>query len=389
MIGTCWSRQVSRGPSASYLFYSIEALPALAWSGWSKRSNQFLKLVNALQLQATDAKHVSGSDLIKNARSSWTPWTTRCLDLLFCYQRNSAAWTSLGPPQTSNALQVPSQPLRRQRTTLLRHTKACGSSHQRSRARHTVCWNALRAGACVPNTTPYSSRCSVGSASGKGGVPPLPRNTKLSHSALYQRGHARRSAFLLERRCALWGSPPGITALPGLMLCRLVSGQCGVPQCPGTTRLSLGVCRSWGTRPLRPPAALLHNAALPSVPASRCAKAPLGAGHRFAPYRVKATGVMQSGLRWSRSHSRRRFPVVGTPYAPRAVRPCGCRGTWGLVRRCAQCFWSVACGQSCCVCPAHPWASPLRGIGPERSARPPPRGSLSPRAACPFPVLHS
>ena len=33
-----------------------------------------------------------------------------------------------------------------------------------------------------------------------------------------------------------------------------------------------------------PAAAILHNAALPSVPASRYAKAPLGAGHRFAPF---------------------------------------------------------------------------------------------------------
>jgi len=41
---------------------------------------------------------------------------------------------------------------------------------------------------------------------------------------------------------------------------------------------------SCGARPLRPPASLLHNAALPSVPASRCAKAPLGAGHRCAPF---------------------------------------------------------------------------------------------------------
>lgn len=32
-----------------------------------------------------------------------------------------------------------------------------------------------------------------------------------------------------------------------------------------------------------------------------------------APYRVKATGIMQSGLRWGRSHSRRRFPVAGAP----------------------------------------------------------------------------
>lgn len=64
----------------------------------------------------------------------------------------------------------------------------------------------------------------------------------------------------------------------------LVSGQCGVPQWSGTTRLSRGVRGSCGTRPLQPPASLLHNAALPSVPASRCAKASLGAGHRFAPF---------------------------------------------------------------------------------------------------------
>jgi hypothetical protein len=143
-----------------------------------------------------------------------------------------------------------------------------------------------------------------------------------------------------------------------------------------------GVRCSCGARPLRPPASLLHNAALPSVPASRCAKAPLGAGHRSAPCRVKATGVMQSGLRWSRSHSRRRFPVVGTPYAPPSARPCGCRGTWALVRRCALCAWSVACGQSYVVCPAHPCASPLRGISPAALVCPsaPHGGSLSPRA---------
>ena len=46
--------------------------------------------------------------------------------------------------------------------------------------------------------------------------------------------------------------------------------------------------------PLRGPSGL-HKAALPSVPGSHCAKASLCAGHRFAPYRVKATGFMQSG----------------------------------------------------------------------------------------------
>ena len=86
-----------------------------------------------------------------------------------------------------------------------------------------------------------------------------------------------------------------------------------------------GTC---GTCPLRPPASLLHNAALPSVPASRCAKAPLGGGHRFAPCRVKATGVMQSGLRWSRSHSRRRFPVVARPTRRRLRALIGAATVW-------------------------------------------------------------
>ncbi len=84
---------------------------------------------------------------------------------------------------------------------------------------------------------------------------------------------------------------------------------------------------TFGTRPLRPPASLLHNAALPSVPASRCAKAPLGARHRLAPCRLKATGVMQSGLRWSRSHSprslarptRRRLRAFVVVVAPRCI----------------------------------------------------------------------
>jgi hypothetical protein len=100
---------------------------------------------------------------------------------------------------------------------------------------------------------------------------------------------------------------------------------------PAAQPRSPGVHGSCGARPLRPPASLLHNAALPLVPASRCAKAPLGAGHRCAPCRMKKTDVMQSGLRWSRSHSRRRLPVVGKPYAPPSARPCGCRGTVALI----------------------------------------------------------
>ena len=84
---------------------------------------------------------------------------------------------------------------------------------------------------------------------------------------------------------------------------------------------------------------------------------------------------MQSGLRWGRSHSRRRFPVVGTPLCL----------SWhlGIGQALRAVCWSVACGQSWGVCPPHPYASQLRGISPARwSARPPPRGgSLSPLRA--------
>jgi hypothetical protein len=80
------------------------------------------------------------------------------------------------------------------------------------------------------------------------------------------------------------GSAPNITVLLLRESVALLSGQCGVPQWPDTTKLSRGMRGSCGARPLRPPAALLHNAALSSVPASRCAKAPLGAGHRYAPF---------------------------------------------------------------------------------------------------------
>ena len=143
----------------------------------------------------------------------------------------------------------------------------------------------------------------------------------------------------------------------------------------------LGVRGSCGTHPLRPPASLLHNAAFCEVCASRCAKAPLGAAHRFAPSRVHKTGVMQSGLRWSRSHSRRRFPVACTPYAPPSARPCGCRVTVASsgAARCVVGQWPAASHVVCA--PAHPYASPLRGISPARwSARPPPVGAPSARA---------
>ena len=91
---------------------------------------------------------------------------------------------------------------------------------------------------------------------------------------------------------------------------------------------------------------------------------------------------MQSGLRWSRSHSRRRFPVACTPYAPPSARPCSCRGVVAPVRRCALWGWSVACGQSCRMCPRPPLCFAAARLQPCALVCPsaPRGGSLSPRA---------
>ena len=76
--------------------------------------------------------------------------------------------------------------------------------------------------------------------------------------------------------------------------------------------------------------------------------------------------------------------AVGAPRSVPALRAAACRpcrraGAVAYVRRCARVCWSVASGQVSCVCPAHPVASPrFAGFGPRWSARPPPRGSLSP-----------
>lgn len=110
-------------------------------------------------------------------------------------------------------------------------------------------------------------------ASVHGGIPPCTNPTKLSRCFGPQRGHV----------------PPPVAAVGGNStspLCFVrrsvdpVSGQGGVPPCPSTTGLSLGCRGICGTRPLRPPAALLHNAAFCAVGAIRCAKAPLGVAHR-------------------------------------------------------------------------------------------------------------
>jgi hypothetical protein len=190
--------------------------------------------------------------------------------------------------------------------------------HQRGHAGRAACWMALRAGGSAPNITAFVLRESVALVSGQCGVPQWPGTTKLSRGFGQQRGHAGRPVF---DRAALravgqstqhhrfrFASAVVSVSARGAGAPRIGAGevhrQCfaSVDQCAGAQiwprlacascwishRLRLGLSRgvrgSCRTRPLRPPASLLHNAALPSVPASRCAKAPLGAGHRFAPF---------------------------------------------------------------------------------------------------------
>ena len=116
----------------------------------------------------------------------------------------------------------------------------------------------------------------------------------------------------------------------------------------------------------------------------RLAKGPLGAGHRLRALRVKATGVMQSGLRWRRSHSRRRFPVAGTPYTPPSAPPCGCACTWALVRRSALGVLSVDCGQSYGMCPRPPVGLTAARLGSALVCPSAPKGAPSVSA----PLLH-
>ena len=77
---------------------------------------------------------------------------------------------------------------------------------------------ALRAGGSAPNITAFLLRESVVLVSGQCGVPQWPGTTMLSRSFGGQRGHAGRADFLFERRYALWVSSPNITAfvLPAL-----------------------------------------------------------------------------------------------------------------------------------------------------------------------------
>ncbi len=208
--------------------------------------------------------------------------------------------------------------------------------------------------------------------SGQCGVPQWPGSTRLSRSFGQQRGHV---------------SPP-VAALGGSgtsplypVLCSVVSasGHGGVPPCPGSTKLSRGVRGSCVACPLRQSYITPHCPQCPPVSRKLLLwRPPLRA------LRVKATGFMQNCLRWRGSHSRRRFPVAGAPYTPPSARPCGCACTLALVRRCALCCRSVACGQSCGVCPRPPVGLAAARLGYALNCPSAPQGGSLSQRACGF-----
>lgn len=248
------------------------------------------------------------------------------------------------------------------------------------------------------------------SASGHGGGPPWPWSTTLraltSDSAVVPAAQPKWPRFALRgcapgttacaqydprgfhpvakaarRHCqATQGcrvTMPSSAAMPGRQSLRLVaarhhrwcpvhrpgfpvSGQGGKPPCPCTRSVDKRRRRaaSHGVAPpLRPPAALLHKAAFHKVPGSRCAKAPLGAPHRCAPF-----GFMKQAL--CKVASAPASCVLSSGFwsgASRSTLASGLRPVWSPA-------------------PARPRGLAASRLWPARPARPPPEGAPSARA---------
>lgn len=102
-----------------------------------------------------------------------------------------------------------------------------------------------------------------------------------------------------------------------------------------------------------------------------------------APCRVYKTSLMQSGLRWGRSRSASAPPRSLCALAPSPERPMGrpAPGHWSVRLRAVVAVSGLSAGHHV-LAPAHPCASPLRGISTARVAHPPPKGApSSPRCA--------
>jgi hypothetical protein len=183
----------------------------------------------------------------------------------------------------------------------------------------------------------------------------------------WQRGHVRPLVAV-----ALW--PPDITALPSSMLCRLDQWARRSTAMPKQhVAVAWVLWQLWHS----PATAKLHNAALPSVPASQSQ----------APF-VAATASRPSGEGNRRYAKLPTLEAVAQPSALpgriRALRaanwlPCGCRGTMALVRRFAQCSGQrPAASHVVCARPP-PWPRRCAALALRWSARPP-RGLPQPSA---------
>ena len=157
---------------------------------------------------------------------------------------------------------------------------------------------------------------------------------------------------------------PNITAFLVREFVASVSGQGGIPPWPASTKLSRGVRNFCGSRPLRPPAALLHKAAFCKVVASRYAEAALGVGDRG-----RALTGLQNGTyaEWT---------SVGT-----GARPCGRCGAVASV----SCFASVPVGGlrpviTCVPLPTHRGLAAARHWPPRAGCPSAPRGGSLNRA---------
>lgn len=194
---------------------------------------------------------------------------------------------------------------------------------------------------------------------------------RLSLGAGLLRGHARhsRAAHWVARSAVCRTPAPGITALPGSVRCRPVSGHGGVPPCPGAKsvverrRQAASVV---GARPLQPPASLLHKAPFCQACASRYAKASLGVTRRCAPFGFTKQALCKVAFAGGGCVSRRCFPVALRPaHRQLGTRVVSCLHGIGQALRAV--FMSVAFGHVMGVCPRPPrGALPLRGCGSAR-----------------------
>jgi hypothetical protein len=208
---------------------------------------------------------------------------------------------------------------------------------------------ALRAGGCAPNITAFVLRESVALVSGQCGVPQWPGTTRLSRGFGGQRGHVSPPVATLGGN--------GTSPLDPVR-CSVISasGQGGVPPCPRSTKLSRGVRGSCGTRPLRQNYITPHCSQCPPVSRKLLLWQP-----PLRALRVKATGVMQNCLRWSgrTAVGASRSLARPTRHRLRALVVVVAPGHQSGAARCVAGQWPAASHVVCA--PAHPCASPLRG----------------------------